>query len=728
MPDCRAGRITVMLAVMMASAFLYEANCFAQAACSAASPREATAAEQAYKDGKYETADSLLVQALEAKPSDASLTAALIHTLLHEGRVDDAAGRVTKALIDNPRSPELLAAMAEVQLRQGHPWLAAQSLDRAAAADPCSARAHLIRSRIYRLDSMYASERSELKIAYQLDPSDPDIWHTWLQIIRPANEVESISESLRTTPNLDAEVRDKAMASANAMRQLLTENSQTCQSAELSAPITLPLIASHLSVKEVSAYKLRVDMPKSSARLILDTAASGLYISRSTADANGFQHDDADPPGTVRAASLHVGPLELRNCLVGVSEGPFGDGGDGFIGTDVFASDMITLNFPEGALELAPLPKPAGDLPGDRSTTLEREGFTPVLHRKQFLLLPVTLNKKERQLFVLDTGVRLTTLTAAAAHALSNTRVNFTNTVKTVSGGSLQVYRDTFDFQFANMDVDDQKRVIAFDASALNENAGIEVAGLLGFNILQSLVIQMDYRDGLVKFTSPASSPARMNLAANTGAAVPAQSTEQTYACDQYKDQNADRSVDSMLEGLVVGGLDSARLKPGQTVSLRVMRDWISPVCILRSRSNLYGHVLSSTSSKTAGASTLAIVFDHGDCEGRARQELLLRLIGVAGGDARSEALHNDLPTEVSGGSRQIRSAAINQGNLDDNSAAPELAPALIHPGSVSGLPHLKLTPEGGPQCSALLTSQERSVHLASGTELIMTVQQASTP
>lgn len=728
MPDCRVGRIVAMLAVLAAGASLHIAHCMAEATCSAAPPKAPTAAEQAYKDGQYEKADGLLIQALEASPSDASLTAELIHTLLHEGRVDDAAGRVAKALVDHPQSAELLASMAEVQLRQGHPWLAAQTLDRAAAVDPCSARAHLIRSRIYRLDSMYASERSELKTAYQIDPSDPDIWHTWLQIVRPANEVESISESLRTTPNLDADVRDKAIASANAMRQLLTENSQTCQSAELQAPITLPLIASHVSVKEVSAYKLRVDLPKSSARLILDTAASGLYVSRSTAEANGFLHDDADPPGTVRAASLHVGPLELRNCLVGVSEGPFADGGEGFIGTDVFASYMVTLNFPQGALELAPLPKAEGDLPGDRSTAFEREGFTPVLHRKQFLLLPVTLNKKEQELFVLDTGVRLTTMTEAAAHAVSNMHVNFTNTVKTVSGGSLQVYRDTFDFQFANMTADDQKRIIEFDAAALDENAGIQIAGLLGFNILQSMVIQMDYRDGLVKFTSPASSPARMNIAANASAPVTAPSTEQTYACDQYKDQNTDRSINSMLEGLVVGGLDSAHLKPGQAVTVRVMRDWISPVCILRSRSNLYGHVLSSTSSKGADPSSLAIVFDHGECEGRGKQEMLLRLIAVAGGDARSEALHNDLPTEVSGGSRQIRAAAINQGNLDDNTSAPELAPALVHPGIVSGLPRLKLTPEGGPQCSALLTSQERSVHLASGTELIMTVQQASTP
>jgi hypothetical protein len=169
-------------------------------------------------------------------------------------------------------------------------------------------------------------------------------------------------------------------------------------------------------------------------------------------------------------------------------------------------------------------------------------------------------------------------------------------------------------------------------------------------------------------------------------------------------------------------------LKPGQPVTIRVRRDWTSPVCTLTPKSNLYGHVISASSSKSSGPSTLSVVFDHGDCSGHPKQELYLRLIGVAGGDPQFKALHNDLPTEVQGGGKSIRTAALNQGLLQDDNLAPELGPAIVHPGIVSGLKNLKLTPEGGPQCSALLTSEGRSVHLVSGTELIMTMQQDSTP
>jgi hypothetical protein len=39
-------------------------------------------------------------------------------------------------------------------------------------------------------------------------------------------------------------------------------------------------------------------------------------------------------------------------------------------------------------------------------------------------------------------------------------------------------------------------------------------------------------------------------------------------------------------------------------------------------------------------------------------------------------------------------------------------APQSIHTGAVLGFPHLKLIPEGGPQCSAMLTSEEPSIYL----------------
>ena len=347
------------LPLFSAALFLSAGSAFAQsAACSPLPAHQATPAEVAYQEAKYESAESLYQQALLQKPNDQDLNIALVHTLLHEGRISDAATRANRAIADDPSSAGALTALAEVQLRQGQPWLASKTLDSAASADSCYPRAHLIRSRIFRIDSMYASERAELQAAYQIDPSDPDIQHAWRHTVNPANDIQRIEDSLATINNLDPDIRAKAQASANSMMSLLSENSQTCQSAPITAPVTLPLIPAYENVKQVSAYKLAVDFPKGKAKLTVDTAASGLYISQTLADANGFQHAEGAPPNTVAVDNLQIGPLQFRNCMVGVSDTAFPDGVEGFIGTDVFAPYLITLNLPESKMEVEPLPRP----------------------------------------------------------------------------------------------------------------------------------------------------------------------------------------------------------------------------------------------------------------------------------------------------------------------------------------------------------------------------------
>ena len=596
------------LPLFSAALLLSVGSAFAQsAACSAVPRHEATPAELAYQQAKYESAESLYLQALLQKPNDPELSAALVRTLVHEGRISDASTRANKAVADDPRSAAALTALAEAQLREGRPWLASQTLDSAAEANPCYARAHLIRSRIFRIDSMYASERAELQAAYEIDPSDPDIQHAWLHTVNPANDIQRIEDSLATTTDLDPDIREKAQASANSMMSLLSENSRTCQSAPIAGPVTLPLIPSYENIKQISGYKLGVEFPKGKARLTIDTAASGLYISRTLAETNGFQHLEGAPANTVQVDNLHIGPLEFRNCMVGVNDAPFTDGGEGFIGTDVFAPYLITLNPPEAKLEVEPLPRLPDEqksaLPGDRYVAPDMRSYTRVYHKNQYLLVPVMLNKRDRRLFVLDTGIRLSTMTSEVAHSISNTRVNFTNSVQTVSGSTLHIYRDSFDLQFANLSLDRQGHILEFDPSAVEQNAGMEVAGLLGFDILHSLVMHIDYRDGLVKFDSPASGPAR-TIVASSNTAAPASSSGEgdNSACNQYANQNADHPINSTIEGGIVGWLDSGHLKPGQSISVRVLRDWIAPNCTLTAGATLYGHVLAATASEEAQA------------------------------------------------------------------------------------------------------------------------------
>jgi tetratricopeptide (TPR) repeat protein len=473
---------------------------FGQAkACPSDSVPAATEAGKAYSQKSYADAESLYVKALAQQPKDIELTAGLVRTLLLEGKISQASAQMDGISPENARSAIALTALGEVQLRQGLPWLAMKSLDAAEAANPCYARSHLVRSRVLRIDSMYATERAEIQRAYEIDPTDPDIQGAWRDIVSPANEIKSIDRSLATMNDLDAKARQTAAASAHSLMLQLSENSQTCQVLPTVASAKLPLMAS-TEDKSRHRYQLEVQLPQSNAKLLVDTAASGLYISRALAEQNNLHQGAAAPEGTVHVDDVHIGPLEFRDCTVGVSDTPFPDKSGGIIGTDIFASYLITLDFRSKKLTLAPLPPEPDLLPGDRSVPPELKKFVPVYHRRQYLLLPVTLNNKSRTLFVLGTGMPNTAMTSEMAHSVSNLKMNFTNTALIASGAKEEFYRDNFDLQFANLPLIQHRRILEFDLSAIDQNAGFQIAGVLGFDILHALVLHLDYRDGLVKF------------------------------------------------------------------------------------------------------------------------------------------------------------------------------------------------------------------------------------
>jgi tetratricopeptide (TPR) repeat protein len=715
--NCKPSSMTRTAVLLLFSA----ASVLAQTgACPPAQTHAATPADSAYSDSNYAEAEQLYTQSLAQEPGNIALQASLAHTLLHEGKVADAAERVHSMRNADPHSALTLTAEAELELRLGQPWQAVQSLDEAEAADRCYARAHLIRSRALRIDSMYASERAEIQKAYEIDATDPDILNAWSNVVSPANEVAGTRQSLDTMKDIDADTRQKAEATLQSMMPLLSEYSQTCKVLPAASTATLALLPSKQDGRNIDGFRIAVRMPKSDARLQVDTAASGLFITRALAVENGLQQGTNDPPGTVHLDRVQIGPLEFRDCMVGVSDAPFAGNGDGSIGTDVFASYLIKIDPRAEKLTLGPLPALTGILPGDRPALPELARFTPVYHRRQYLLVPVMLNNKARKLFVLDTGMRLSTMTAETAHALSNIKVNFTNTLQTASGPPAHVYRDKFDFQFANLVLPHQSQIVEFDPTAVDHNAGFEVDGLLGFDMLHQLTLQLDYRDGLVQFESTNAEAAPANA---KGPAVDTASTSPTPA-NQPSDSNcahddSDHPLDTTIEATVQGTLDSAHLKPGKEIWVKTVSGYTFPGCTLNRDSILYGHVLVATLKKNSATPELSIAFDHGDCRDQGKKELSLRLIGLLAPPSESEYLHQVMPTEIAGGARQISDTAAATNGYDPK-LDPGSLPATVHPGLVVGIPNLKLEPGGGPGCSSRISSPDRDVELQTGVELIL--------
>jgi tetratricopeptide (TPR) repeat protein len=688
-------------------------------ACRAVAPHTLSPAEKAYSDGSYAQAEQLYTQALAQKASDPILAARLVETLLRQDKLGDAAKQLSAAMAANPNSAAVLTAQAEVLLRQGQPWLAAKSLDAAAAAAPCYARVHLVRSRIFRIDSMYASERSELQKAYDLDATDPDILMAWSRIMPAAQEIEGTARALAGTNDLDPQTRAKAANTIGSMMPLLFEDSQTCKGVPAISSVTLPLLPSKEDGKHIDGFQIEVKFPKGPARLQLDTAASGLYISRALADLNGFQRALEAPVGTVQAETVQIGSLEFHDCMVGVSESPFPGKVDGYIGTDILASYLVTIDGPAQKLKLDPMPPQPGVLPGDRLNSEELAGYEPVYHRRQYLLVPVTLDNKARKLFALDTGMRLSAMDSETAHSVSAIKVNFTNPLTTKSGSPAQVYRDNFDFQFAGLSVNQKGgSILAFEPAAIDHNTGFDVAGMLGFDMLGQLVMHLDYRDGLVKFEVPGAPASASKNKGTEAKAAPGR--EEKQECPTF--DSADIPLNETMELKVTGTLDSAHLKPGKEIYAQVVHGLIYPGCTLERNSIVYGHITAVSSTRNPDSAELGLIFDHGDCNGQPKKPLSLHLIALLPPpDEVPATLHGSVPTEVSGGTRQI-SETVADTTAYDALLSSGSKPHTVHPGVVVGMPKLKLDPLGGTGCSARITSAGRSLQLGTGAELILTL------
>jgi hypothetical protein len=197
-------------------------------------------------------------------------------------------------------------------------------------------------------------------------------------------------------------------------------------------------------------------------------------------------------------------------------------------------------------------------------------------------------------------------------------------------------------------------------------------------------------------------------------------------ACDRLIDQDGDMPTNETIEAQVVGWLDSGHTKPGQPVTLKVTHEWISQECRLPAGAMLYGNVLASSGGK--GGGQLALLFDHADCSDKARKEISLRIIGVLGPPDDRKALHDAMPSEVAGGRRDISQTAAVMGEKVDDNLNPGGPPKTVHPGIVIGLQGVKMTPEAGPQCSALMTSVGHSVRLDTGSEFILTMERIVSP
>jgi hypothetical protein len=489
--------------------------------CSVVKHGPPTDADTALLTAEYPKAEALYRADLAKHAGDTEATVGLVHALLREQKLQDAADVVKTALAAAPKSGSLLTLRGEVEFRYGEPWLVEPTVIESYKLDPCNPRTRLLFARVSQVNSRYATAHQQILLAHQLDPTDPQIRAAWIQTL-PLEQRISETEAYLTAPTGDdAMTLQQTRSDLERLKKLVGQPVRACRLSSAATSADVPFIKLTGWQGHTRANGLEMGLNGTTARLELGAGEGGLTVYRPVAERAGLKRitesekgtfPGAKPSYTAYADSIKVGNLEFQNCTVKVidSGSPFDDG-DGIIGIDLFGDFLLTVDYPMRKLQLGPLPVRAQDTAAptlktdvigssiagndpsvDRFIAPEMKDYSQIYRIGNGLVLPAGLNAAKVKLFALDVGRSETTVAPEVAREV--TKVHEKDLP-----GQKALIADEITFNFAHLS---QKLtgVVSADTSGVSKAVGTEISGYIGANTFSLLIMHIDFRDGLVKF------------------------------------------------------------------------------------------------------------------------------------------------------------------------------------------------------------------------------------
>jgi tetratricopeptide (TPR) repeat protein/predicted aspartyl protease len=554
MPDACADNLLHLIAAVgrlaVLSLTILSFNCFAQdsANTSATTPD----ADQLYISGKFAEAQAAYEALLKQSSSDRA-QAGLIRSLLRQSKVDQAVETATKALTAQPSSPVLLSALGDVQFRTGQFAQAQTSYINSSKADPNDIHNYLGLADIYNAASLYRHAYNEVLRAYQIDPKSPEVTRARMGYL-PRKARLALLESYLAGPHPDDADATRGMQRyLDFLKETAGKPPHACKLVTKPEQTQMKLEMMLRDPTTMQGVGLVVSLNGHNSRLLLDTGAGGITVSKRVAEKAGLvriaeQHfrgigDQGGQSGySAIADHIQIGDLEFSDCIVSVSDKPMASQ-DGLIGTDVFSRYVVDLDMYGLSMKLLPLPRRPEDIAkgnladpdeGDESATVngstaktensasnqntekpekpfrppqdryiapEMANWVQVYRFGHMLLAPTFINdEKQMRLFLVDTGAFTNTMSTRLARSFTRVSSDDRFGIRGVSGGVSKVYSaNSLTLQFGHFRQKNQEAV-TLDLSSQSNDIGTEMSGILGFTTLRMLELKIDYRDGLVDF------------------------------------------------------------------------------------------------------------------------------------------------------------------------------------------------------------------------------------
>jgi len=505
-----------------------------------------------YRSGDFEDAIAKYQSIIAQNPKSGEAYAGVSRCLLKQQKVAEAFDMASKGVEVASDSPAAHSALGEVLFRKGELHDADVQWVTAANAPKSDARAFLGIAELETAMSLYAKAKASIDRAFQLDPLDPEIRRRWLSTLPRADQIRELEQYLAGANNDDSKTHDWLERRLDLLKARQEQPRRSCRLVSNVQHTDTRLERMLIDPTHLHGYGLRVDVNGQTARLLLDTGASGLLINRKMAERAGVKPlvqtkmegigDKGPVSGFVGYAdSIKVGGLEFQNCLVEVSDKRSIVEDDGLIGADVFSNFLVTIDFPDEKLRLSELPKrpdeqqpkpvslDTGDPddpssgpedreseqssknepvksassnsgPKDRYVAPEMQSYTPIFRFGHALLIPTKIGNTSPKLFLIDTGSFTNMISSSAAAEVTKVRGEDRIHVRGISGEVKNLKSaDKVMIQFGHFRQENDD-LISFDLTPISRSTGTEVSGLLGFAMLRMLSVKIDYRDGLVDF------------------------------------------------------------------------------------------------------------------------------------------------------------------------------------------------------------------------------------
>jgi tetratricopeptide (TPR) repeat protein len=506
-----------------------------------------------YRKGSFDEAIGKYQDFLRQHPQSPDAYSGLVRTYLKEKKVEQAAEFADKGIAQSD-SPRMRSARAEVWFRQGKISEAEKEWVAVINTGYPEARAFLGLARIRDAIAMYGSAKGLIDKARTLDPNDSDIEEEWVSTLPRAQRIKYLEDSLAGVNNWKTEEREGVRNYLAYLKERAKQKEESCRLVSKVTATETPLTPLLIDPTHLHGYGLTVALNGHKSKLLLDTGASGILVTRAIAERAGISKisqtkvggigDKGQRNGYVGVAnSIKIGDLEFQNCAVEVVEQRSVVGDDGLIGADVFEDFLVEIDFPNQKLKLSQLPKRPGEIEPrvalnseednshdsdspessaeakagehgapdagttasasrfrDRYISPEMQSYTRVFRFGHDLLVPVAIGNVPSKLFLIDTGATMSSISPAAAREVTKVHGDSDTVVKGISGKVNDVFSaNKAVLSFGHVRQENQD-MISFDTKNLSDDVGTEISGFLGFTTLRFLDIKIDYRDALIDF------------------------------------------------------------------------------------------------------------------------------------------------------------------------------------------------------------------------------------